>query len=182
MRTPCRFRHQSVLASGCLIRHFRHVQRADLPDRKKLPHDVPHWVEDGSLFFVTVNCSERGRDQLTQSAVADGLLNAARFYHDANKWHITFWLLMPDHFHALLSFPREAVMADLFQSWRRYTARQLGIAWQDGFFDHRLRSAEEEQAKYHYIRHNPVRKGLCASPEEWQHQMRWTGHELMKGG
>ena len=158
------------------------MQRADLPDRKKLHHDVPHWVEDGALFFVTLNCSERGRDQLIQREVADGLLNAARFYHDQRKWHVALWLVMPDHLHALLSFSREAVMEDLLKSWKRYTARQLGISWQDGFFDHRLRNAEEEQAKHHYIRHNPVRKGLCDSPEEWPHQMRWSGKALLVGG
>ena len=158
------------------------MQRAEVPDRKKLHHDVPHWVEDGSLFFVTVNCLERGRDQLTPKAVAEGLLDAARFYHQQKKWHVTLWLLMPDHLHALLSFPREAVMEDLFKSWKRYTARQLGIAWQDGFFDHRLRSAEEENANHHYIRHNPVRKGLCSSPEEWPHQLRWSGNVLEMGG
>ncbi|WP_395735247.1 REP-associated tyrosine transposase [Prosthecobacter sp.] len=148
------------------------MQGADRPDRKKLHHDVPHWVEDGSLFFITVNCSQRGSEQLTLPAVADGLLDAARFYHDQRKWHITLWLLMPDHLHALLSFPRQVVMEDVFQNWKRYTARQFGIVWQDGFFDHRLRDGHEENAKHHYIRQNPVRKGLCARPEEWPHQLR----------
>ncbi len=154
----------------------------DLPNRKRLHHDVPHWVEDGSLFFITVNCAERGREQLTQPQTANALLDAARFYHDQRKWHITLWLLMPDHFHAILSFPRDVVMAELFKHWKRYTARQLGIDWQDGFFDHRLRNAQEENAKHHYIRHNPVRKNLCTRPEDWPHQLRWSSDGLVIGG
>ena len=154
----------------------------DRPNRKHLHHDVPHWVEDGSLFFITFNCAERGRDQLTQASTASALLEAARFYHDQQKWHITLWLLMPDHLHALLSFPRSAVMADLFKNWKRYTARQCGIVWQDGFFDHRLRNAEEENGKYHYIRFNPVRKGLCMNPEDWSPQLRWSQGCLIQGG
>ena len=153
----------------------------ELPDRKRLHHDVPHWVEDGAPFFITVNCAERGREQLTQLSTSAALLEAARFYHDRHQWHITLMLLMPDHFHAILSFPRGAVMADLFKSWKRYTARELGIVWQDGFFDHRLRNDQEENAKHHYIRHNPVRKNLCARPEDWPHQMHWTSNGLLMG-
>lgn len=154
----------------------------DLPSRKRLHHDVPHWIEDGSLFFITVNCAERGREQLTLTQTAMALLDAARFYHDQRKWHIALWLLMPDHFHAILGFPRDVVMADLFKHCKRYTARQLGIDWQDGFFDHRLRNAQEENAKHHYIRHNPVRKHLCERPEDWPHQLRWSSGGLVIGG
>ena len=153
----------------------------ELPNRKRLYHDMPHWVEDGAAFFITMNCAERGRVQLTHATTSAALLEAARFYHDRHKWHITLMLLMPDHLHAIMSFPRGAVMADLFKSWKRYTARELGIVWQDGFFDHRLRNAPEESAKHHYIRHNPVRKNLCARPEDWTHQMHWTSGGLVMG-
>jgi REP element-mobilizing transposase RayT len=153
-----------------------------LPARKRLHHDVPHWVEDGSPFFITVNCAERGSPQLTLPAVATRLLESARCYHDQGRWHLTLLLLMPDHFHAILSFPRDAVMAEVMRNWKRYTSRALGIRWQDGFFDHRLRNAEEETAKHHYIRHNPVRKNLCQRPEDWPHQMHWTQNGLAIGG
>jgi putative transposase len=153
-----------------------------LPQRRRLHHEVPHWVEDGALFFITLNCANRGGDPLTQAGTADALLNAARFYHEQRKWHITLWLLMPDHLHALLGFPRGVVMAEAFKAWKRYTARQCGIRWQDGFFDHRLRDAAEENAKHHYVRHNPVRKNLCERPEDWPHQLRWNGNELVRGG
>lgn len=155
---------------------------ADLPTRQRVYHDVPHWVADGSPFFITINCAERGREQLTLPETAAGLLEAARFYHDQLKWHLTFLLLMPDHFHAILSFPRDARMPDLFKHWKRYTARKLGISWQDGFFDHRLRNEQDEIAKHHYIRHNPVRKNLCAGPDDWPYQMRWTSEGLLIGG
>jgi putative transposase len=153
----------------------------DLPTRKRLHHDVPHWVEEGSPFFITVNCAERGRPQLTLPQIATPLLEAVRFYHDQHRWHLTLMLLMPDHFHAILSFPRDTVMAEVMQNWKRYTSRTFGIRWQDGFFDHRLRNDAEETAKHHYIRHNPVRQNLCQRPEDWPHQMRWTPQGLVIG-
>jgi len=42
--------------------------------------------------------------------------------------------------------------------------------WQDGFFDHLLRSAESYAEKWHYVRNNPVRAGLVATPETWTFQ------------
>lgn len=43
----------------------------------------------------------------------------------------------------------------------------LGRAWQDGFFDHLLRSGESYSEKWNYVRMNPVRAGLVERPEDW---------------
>ena len=48
-------------------------------------------------------------------------------------------------------------------------ARNAGIVWQSGFFDHRLRGDESRNEKISYIRQNPVRKGLVTEPEAWPH-------------
>ncbi|MBI2442176.1 MAG: hypothetical protein HYV35_12495 [Lentisphaerae bacterium] len=56
--------------------------------------------------------------------------------------------------------------------WKRYSAHTLGIEWQRGFFDHRLRKEESFVEKAHYIRMNPVRAGLVAKLEDWPHV--WT--------
>jgi putative transposase len=42
--------------------------------------------------------------------------------------------------------------------------------WQEGFFDHVLRSGESYAQKWSYVRMNPVRAGLTAAPEEWPFQ------------
>jgi hypothetical protein len=42
--------------------------------------------------------------------------------------------------------------------------------WQEGFFDHVLRSSESYSEKWSYVRMNPVRAGLCAEPEQWPYQ------------
>ena len=76
---------------------------------------------------------------------------------------------MPDHAHALVACPREENLTHLVAAWKRHTARHAGIIWQKGFFDHRLRSDESFEEKAHYIRMNPVRKGLVAAPDAWPH-------------
>jgi REP element-mobilizing transposase RayT len=74
---------------------------------------------------------------------------------------------MPDHTHALLSFPRAESIRGTMRDWKRYTARHLGIAWQRDFFEHRVRNGESLELKAAYIRENPVRKGLVARAEDW---------------
>ncbi len=76
-------------------------------------------------------------------------------------------LLMPDHLHSILAFPREPGMATTIKNWKRYVATKLGVKWQRDFFDHRLRNDQELQEKTSYIVMNPVRKGLCQRAEEW---------------
>lgn len=77
---------------------------------------------------------------------------------------------MPDHLHALVSCPPDEGLKKVVSAWKRFTARETGIEWQKGFFDHRLRADESFEDKAHYIRHNPVRKGLATTPEAWPHQ------------
>ena len=80
------------------------------------------------------------------------------------------FLLMPDHVHAVLSFPRDKSMSDVIRDWKRFHKRTYRVMWQEGYFDHRLRPDErgtQFSAKLNYIRQNPVVAGLCARAEEW---------------
>ncbi len=76
---------------------------------------------------------------------------------------------MPDHLHALLSFPPEptAAMSRVIGDWKKFLARTHGLIWQEGYFDHRPRNAAELQEKAAYIRNNPVVKNLCVEPAAW---------------
>ena len=75
---------------------------------------------------------------------------------------------MPDHLHALISFPLERDPAKVMANWKEILAKKTGVHWQRDFFDHRLRSGESLQQKAEYIRQNPVRKGLVHSAEDWK--------------
>ena len=96
------------------------------------------------------------------------MTTALEHYRDAGHLWPHLFLAMPDHLHALLSFPKDAPMETTIRNWKRYIARQTKTVWQDGFFDHRLRSNESFEEKAHYIRQNPVREGLCATAETWE--------------
>ena len=143
------------------------LQRMDLPVRKKLPHTIPQWVAEGSWFFVTINCVPPGKNQLCCADTGDAVLAAMRFNHERFVWHCRLCLLMPDHLHAIIAFPREPGMATAIKNWKKFIAGKHDVDWQRDFFDHRLRDHHELDEKTGYILMNPVRKALCERPEDW---------------
>ena len=139
---------------------------------ERLHHRMPHWVEPGALFHVRIalDCEKEQR-VLIDPLLAKEILDSARFYEAKARWHITLFLLMPDHLHALLSFARDQSMSEVIRDWKRFHARTDHVFWQEGYFDHRLRADErgaQLSAKINYIRQNPVAAGLCARPEDWR--------------
>ena len=76
-------------------------------------------------------------------------------------------MLMPDHIHALLAFPRDVSMSRTVGYWKRFSARKLGVTWQENYFDHRIRGGSELYDKAQYIHMNPAVKGLCDAPDDW---------------
>lgn len=135
---------------------------------KRLFHKVPSWVEDGSVFHIRIRCAVENTAVLTSEHVAGLLLESISVYQEKHRWFAHLFLLMPDHIHALLSFPKHEVMSKVVGDWKRFRHKQLGIRWQDNFFDHRIRDANEYLEKATYIRRNPVAKGLCSQPEDWR--------------
>ncbi len=139
----------------------------DLPVRRRLPHILPQWVSGGSWFFVTINCEPEGLNQLCQANTGERVLEAVAHNHESLAWHCRLCLLMPDHLHAILAFPREPGMAPTIRNWKKFVAIQFGVKWQRDFFDHRLRDHHQLEEKTDYILKNPVRKGLCDRIENW---------------
>jgi REP element-mobilizing transposase RayT len=139
-----------------------------MASRKILPHEIPTWVKSGTPFFITICCVQRGKNQLCLENLASHLLDCAKFYHRTGDWHCRLLLLMPDHLHALASFPSDIGMKQFVRKFKIYTSRQCGISWQRNFFDHRPRNAAELEQKAEYIRENPVRTGLVATAADWK--------------
>jgi putative transposase len=139
--------------------------------RARLHHGVPHWVEPGALFHIRIGLDrDKQRCALTDPSLAPPILDSATFYEAKMRWHITLFLLMPDHVHAVLPFARDESMSEVIHDWKRYHKRANHVTWQEGYFDHRLRPDDrgtQLSARLDYIRENPVVAGLCVKAEDW---------------
>ena len=117
---------------------------------------------------MTINCRERFRNQLALPEIAPRIFETVRHRQEKLLWWPYLFLLMPDHVHALFSFPPSAKRMQLVLSkWKEWVAKEIGIDWQRDFFEHRLRHDESRREKADYILQNPVRKQLVARAEQW---------------
>ena len=147
-------------ALDCCVGH-------SFPQRHKLPHDIPGWIQGSARFFITITCKQRGVNTLCRQPVAEALLDSVRQYEASGRWYLWLALLMPDHLHLIVSVRPDLGLRDVIGNWKRYQATHLGLEWQANFFDHRLRDEEEFRDKAAYIRMNPVRKELSETRETW---------------
>ena len=137
--------------------------------RKRLPHDVPVWVDPAKeCYYITITCKRRGLNQLARPEVSSALIETIRHRNGIGVWYVNVAMLMPDHLHMLASFPETGKRLQVIVSkWKEWTAKRVGISWHRDFFEHRLRKDESFRQKADYILLNPVRAGLIKEDEDW---------------
>ena len=124
------------------------------------------------FYFITFNTYKRqgvlARDEVHEAFCI--------FFIKAQEHDVAVgpYVIMPDHVHLFAALPIDGItLPSWVQSLRNVIGKrllQLGISkqhWQEGFFDHLLRSSESYGQKWNYVRENPVRAGLVAKPEDW---------------
>ncbi len=89
------------------------------------------------------------------------------------EWKVIAALAMPDHLHILIApMVRELSVNDFVSWFKRGLTMTLNPSWkwEEGCFDHLLRSDESAQATWDYMEQNPLRAGLVQSLGEWPYQ------------
>jgi putative transposase len=127
---------------------------------------------DGTYF---VTASNFGKQSLLQSdRMANLFIEVLLHYQKQNKYRLHEFVVMPNHFHLLLTPVSPVPLGKAVQFIKgafSYRAKKelgfLGEIWQTSFYDHRVRDANEYIRFRHYIHMNPVRRGLAALPKEF---------------
>jgi putative transposase len=146
-----------------------------------MPWGLKRYQQTGRAHFVTFSCYRR-----LQLFVAD---YEKRLFEKALErvrceygWYIYGYVVMPEHVHLLVSEPERGTLAEAITSLKQGVARRLVAGaehfWQKRYYDHNVRSAESFTNKLRYIHRNPVKRGLCADPEQWpwsSFRHYWTG-------
>jgi putative transposase len=124
-------------------------------------------------FFATSKTFQ-GKCLLQSQRSAELLIDVFRSYTLAGKMKVREFVVMPDHFHVLISLDGDTSIERAMQlikgnySFRR--KKELGYngeAWQRGFSEVRITYQENYLARKQYIDDNPVRAGLADSAENY---------------
>ena len=78
--------------------------------------------------------------------------------------------LMPDHLHFLVELGAQRKLQDivrLFKGRMTPVLRPVGLHWQQGFYDRRLRQNDSIGTVLRYMKLNPYRKLLLPMEEVW---------------
>ena len=140
-----------------------------------------HATNNLQTYFVTSKTWE-GR-ALFQSDIWSRLFFRNLLDHRPDAYLLHEFVLMPDHFHLLIS-PLTALekAVQLIKGGFSFRAKkQRGSnaeVWQRGFSDHRIRELEDYQRHLNYIHLNPVKRRLCARPVEYKYSSAYPGWKL----
>lgn len=144
-------------------------------------------------FFVTaVGWNRRKLFQTERNC--ELFLELAREYRRTDRFAIPAFVLMPDHFHAILTPAADVSLEKAMQFLKgRFSfelKKQFGESrevWQKGYNEERLRNHKDFVIRSEYIHENPVRAGLAeeANAFAWSSARRvaevdpmpeWFGH------
>ena len=139
------------------------------------PPRLSRVFDPSPLYLVTFNTHHRIRF-LAREEVHFAFVQFAQ--HAELKLNIAVgrYVIMPDHVHLFVPSGADFSLGRWIGPLKQALAgaanlsRQVGQIWQEGFFDHVLRSDESYSQKWNYVRENPVRAGLVNSAEEWPYQ------------
>src|SRR5712692_3399406 len=127
------------------------------------------------IYFVTACAHSRGR-WLACPAIHESLIAFCSRGAERGAF-VGRYVLMPDHVHLFVAFqPGTITLSAWMKSLKNSLSKVLRAMgkisphWQDGFFDHVLRSSESYEQKWLYVRDNPVRAGLVTRAEHWPYQ------------
>ena len=140
-----------------------------------------HATNNSQTYFITSDTWERRA--LFKNEAWARLFFKNLLAHRGEAYFIHEFVLMPDHFHLLIT-PTAALerAAQLIKGGFSFRVKkELGLngeVWQRGFSDHRIRDAEDYDRHVHYIHLNPVKRHLCNVPAEFKYSSACPGWKL----
>jgi len=110
--------------------------------------------------------------------IAQIVIDAWKFF-DKSRYDLIAYVVMPNHVHVLIKTYEKHSLSQVIHSWKSFTAheikkvlRKAGFQseqkiWQVEYWDRFMRDEKHFLQAVNYIIDNPVKAGLCTSPEQW---------------
>ena len=106
----------------------------------------------------------------------DLLLDSLYRYSRSLPFELIAYVLMPNHFHLLLSAPNttpDKIMQKIKLSFSRRLNSRLGAVtgsvWQRRYWDHIIRDQDDFNKHFDYVHYNPVKHGYVDDPTKWKY-------------
>ncbi|MDE3136599.1 MAG: transposase [Acidobacteriota bacterium] len=124
-------------------------------------------------YFVTSRTWQSRRIFQLPAACGVFVDNLMR-HRDDKKCSLHAFVVMPDHFHALLTPTTDLTLERVVQLVKGGSSHALGETlqlrfpvWQRGFTDHRIRDVADFDGHVNYIHMNPMKEGLVSEAEQY---------------
>lgn len=147
-----------------------------------MPWGLERFYGSGDLHFITCSCYRR-RPLLASAWRRDLFLWVLEEVRRRYSFVVVAYVVMPEHFHLLISEPHAGSPSLVIQAVKIGFARRVinreclppesrspAHTWQRRFYDFNVWGKEKRVEKIRYIHRNPVRRGLVQNPEDW----RWS--------
>ena len=154
-----------------------------------MPNQLRRYYGAGYLHFITTSCYRR-QSLLQKPQNRDLLLEVLERVRRRYRFVIVGYVVMPEHVHLLLSEPERGDPSKVVQAIKQGFARRRlhklraandpgqgslwsaaldhGHIWQARFYDFVVFTEKKRVEKLRYIHRNPVKRGLCERPEDWE--------------
>lgn len=152
----------------------------DMHDLSEVPHSGDlrkgRVSLDDHSYFIT-KCVHHAVDKpLIRPMYAKLVVSSIIWAKKQGWWRILGFVIMPDHYHAIVGLRSARRLSSIMESINKYTARRLnglfqreGPFWQDGFYEHLVRDRKDYDNILAYVHNNPVEAGLVDSPDAWEY-------------
>jgi putative transposase len=133
---------------------------------------IPYRGVTGKGTYFITSATYLKKSLFQSDGMANCFLEVLENYRGQHKFLLHEFVLMPDHFHLLLT-PAETLekALQLIKGGFSFRARkELGFGgeiWEHSFHDRRVRDELEYERFREYIHQNPVKRGLAAVAGEY---------------
>jgi REP-associated tyrosine transposase len=124
------------------------------------------------LYFLTL-CFHKRKPFASNPRTARWLIGKLREHAPKTGFAVHAYCVMPDHVHILALGMGEASDLRVFVGEFKqrtgfvFTSKTSRELWQLKYYDHIVRTEDAARSVAAYIWMNPVRKGLCAKPQDY---------------
>jgi len=122
---------------------------------RRFSGQIERWLDEG-----------HGSCVLRDARCAQIVAGALGFFEGTRSTQLA-WAVMPNHVHTLFVLHEPWVIAEILQSWKGFSARQInlllggtGTLWMRDYFDRLVRDRDHLINCVRYIRRNPIKARL----------------------